>query len=65
MTDSALAERIIKSHTWVVEDCSPYGTESLMCRMRCSACGLGKVMILYDIDEGIKNRQKMLRFKER
>ncbi len=63
MQDSSSVLKMFSSHNWVLDRSEAYGKDGILAQMHCSVCGLGRMMILYDIKESAdrvrQNLQKL------
>jgi hypothetical protein len=54
MQKSEFVRKMSASHKWEVIHTDPQGEDGILSRVRCSVCGLGKIMILYDIEKACR-----------
>ena len=56
MRSSEFAKRMFASNKWWALTGEGYGTGGMICRFECSVCGLGRVIVLYDINESVEKK---------
>ena len=54
INDSRFSEEMMESHNWAVDKNETYGEDGILARSHCSRCGLGRLMILHNLDESSK-----------
>jgi hypothetical protein len=50
MDNSSFMNEMMASHEWVVDKNESYGIDGILTRNHCSRCGMGRLMILYNLE---------------
>jgi hypothetical protein len=56
LDDPAKLAKILASHDWAALKREKLNVNQMLTRMRCSRCGLGRLLMLYDVKESSEKR---------
>jgi hypothetical protein len=57
LREPSIISEVVESHSWKVEESNPHG-DGFIVRMHCANCGLGRIFIIYNVEESAKKSKK-------
>jgi hypothetical protein len=60
ISDPENCSLVSNSHEWVIVETEPYGSDGILTRSRCSKCGLGRLLLYYDIPRPAKELPQLV-----